>query len=950
MNIQKFQKYLQNTAFVQSWKTLDRQFIHVLFLDFIYYLILLFVGSFYAYKILPAFFDLLDTAKLIQKAQTFTSQEQLIATVQTMGDQLTEFKIYSVVIALVLFLNYVVFKYLVWKKIQKKQQSLKELFLSLGNFAVLNICAFAFFILLLVASWYLFVLETFNIIFFFVMPLIVFYTMALLHPLFVMTQSVQKTVSAFVEIGIKKVHCFIFPCIIMILGAFVVMEIVPFLLFLPVAVYFLWYVLCFAAYFCWTKYYVYACIIKIDGKEVIETKIETKFHNKKIKIPLMNKKSQLTVFIILGIFILLGVGLFTYFTSEIYKYRNLPQQFIPVAKYAEQCVQDVTEQAIFQAGMYGGYVSSPYEEKEAYLDAGFPVTYWYLAGEDRSVSIPHLEKEIENYLVENMNSCFADFSTFSQFGITPVSSVPLNAEITIGDDEVSVSFSVPVQISDATTTATLPAIKVEFKNTIGNKLFLANQIMKNENEKGFLEFYTNEIIAASDWLPYEGFDFTCKPKRWTIAEMKKYIQKAVSVNLPFLMFEGTDYKKTGDLYYDNIYKVSLGASGVDDLHVATLYDPHWGMNLDVQPNNNGVVTDIKLVGKTIALPCIHTYHHKYSATYSVMFTITDEDNADFPFYFATPVVMHRNEPDRYNEMQPWPSEVDTTREKAFCSNTTAVTKYTLDEDGIITTKQEEQPNWIYGLDIISQDSQYGFDEVLKDVQISYKCLNFECLVGSTGYGGGTGRHYESSGMLATYPLLSSTFPTCINGQLIAEKQGYHTKKIFQTVSEETDGATILLPMYRLQQLAFTVTVVENHNNVITERSIEKNEMAVITIKNDAEGFEKVIVYPITAELGNEEDVGEEINEETLAAAGFDSFELLVADDITYAVDIKLLQDERYVGSFVYNWTPAANAITAASTVQFYVIKKDVMVPTDENYLEAIEYADKQSSNYPPVLS
>ncbi|MEK6867449.1 MAG: hypothetical protein AABX98_01365, partial [Nanoarchaeota archaeon] len=378
-------------------------------------------------------------------------------------------------------------------------------------------------------------------------------------------------------------------------------------------------------------------------------------------------------------------------------------------------------------------------------------------------------------------------------------------------------------------------------------------------------------------------------------------------------------------YYDNIYKVEIGAAGVSDLKVETAYNPRWGMALDVQPNNNGVVTDVKLVGDTIALPCIHTYHHKYTTEFPVLFTITDEDSADYPFFFATPVIMKRNEPDRYNQMRPWPSEVDTIRSREYCTPTTTATEYSLSSDGSMTTEETEVDKWLYSLDVVAMDSVYGFDEILDNVTISYHCVQFECDIGATQIGGGD----EDS--IVGYPILSSKFPSCSNGIIIAEKEGYQTKKMYQTVAEETDDATVLVSLYKLHSLETEVTVIQNHNGVISERQVDEDEMAVITIKNDAEDFEKVIIYP------------EEEN--------FDKLELMVADDLIYEVDIKLIDtaENKFTGSFVYNWTPDANAITAAATAQFYVIKKDILVPTDENYKEAIEYAESESSNYPPEL-
>ncbi|PIN77319.1 hypothetical protein COV16_06930, partial [Candidatus Woesearchaeota archaeon CG10_big_fil_rev_8_21_14_0_10_34_8] len=469
-----------------------------------------------------------------------------------------------------------------------------------------------------------------------------------------------------------------------------------------------------------------------------------------------HKKAQVTVFIILGLIILLVTGILIYFSTEVFKYAGLDEQFVPVAKYTEQCIEDVASQGIFLAGMQGGYIYPPYEEDEAYLNTGFPVTYWFLAGEDRSVTILKLESDLELYLKNNLNNCLNNYAEFSnEFEITDLNEEDLAFDVDIEAKEVNIASAIPVQISDSSSTATMPELKISFDNTIGNKIFLAYKIMKAENEDGFLEFYTNEIIAASAWLPYEGFDFTCRPSRWRVDEMKDYIQQAVAVNIPFLMFKGTDYEKTGDLYYDKIYLVDVGASGVKDLQVRTSYNPRWNMDLDVNPSKNGVVTDIKMVGQTIAIPCIKVFHHKYTVYYPILFEINDEENSNYPFFFATPVIMTRNEPDRYAEMEPWPSETDAIRNAEFCSETTKITNYSLNADGSITTEETELPSWTNSLDVIAMDSLYGFDQILEDVEISYRCGRFQCEIGATEYGSGN--------ILVAYPLLSSTFPDCLNG-------------------------------------------------------------------------------------------------------------------------------------------------------------------------------------------
>lgn len=259
------EKERRSFAFVESWKALDRSIIHIIFLDFIYYSILLFVGSFYVYKVLPQFLQLLDAASLLRE-EIFASTDAFVTQAGTMLDQWTEFKIYTVVIALILFTNYTIFKYLIWLKIQKKHHPHKQLLKQLGQFALLNFTIIASIILFLVISYYLFVLETFNVMFFFVAPLLFIYLMNLTHPLFIMSEKYTVTWKLFWEMGIKQFYKFIIPHFVMLAGTVAMMWFVTLLLFLPSALYFIWYVLCFVAYFTWTKYYIWKIIQKAEKR------------------------------------------------------------------------------------------------------------------------------------------------------------------------------------------------------------------------------------------------------------------------------------------------------------------------------------------------------------------------------------------------------------------------------------------------------------------------------------------------------------------------------------------------------------------------------------------------------------------------------------------------------------------------------------------------------------
>jgi hypothetical protein len=269
------------SAFIKSFRA--KGFIHVVMLDFIYYTILLFLSSFYVYRILPSFLSIIDAVDLLKSGALFSSTQELLTQTDVMSANWLSFKIYTIIIAVVLFFNYCIFKYLVWKRISQKQQVLKDLLKSIGLFSLLNFILIFVYSLLILFSYFIFVSETFNIFLFFVLPIIIIYTQNLIHPLFMQTQSFKDTAKQYFAVGIKKLYRFIIPYTLMITAFLLVMYIVPLLLFLPSALYTLWYVLVFVIYFSWTKYYFHALII--PSPEKISQK-------QKVEIPLKKKKEK----------------------------------------------------------------------------------------------------------------------------------------------------------------------------------------------------------------------------------------------------------------------------------------------------------------------------------------------------------------------------------------------------------------------------------------------------------------------------------------------------------------------------------------------------------------------------------------------------------------------------------------------------------------------------------
>ena len=79
----------------------------------------------------------------------------------------------------------------------------------------------------------------------------------------------------------------------------------------------------------------------------------------------MKKRAQVTIFIILGIIVLISVGLFLTIKSSIKKeeiapgvtriVEELPSEFLPLKPYVEKCAEKTAKEGLIMLGQRGGY-------------------------------------------------------------------------------------------------------------------------------------------------------------------------------------------------------------------------------------------------------------------------------------------------------------------------------------------------------------------------------------------------------------------------------------------------------------------------------------------------------------------------------------------------------------------------------------------------------------------
>jgi len=127
----------------------------------------------------------------------------------------------------------------------------------------------------------------------------------------------------------------------------------------------------------------------------------------------MKKKAQLTLFIIIGVVIvvaILGIVLITNLENSETK-TNSPE-ILEVVNYIEGCLEDTSKQGIVEVSRKGGYY--PKSTDTTILD----IPYYVKDGVNLMPSKEEYSKAISNYIGDKIQECLNDYKSLGDFKIT----------------------------------------------------------------------------------------------------------------------------------------------------------------------------------------------------------------------------------------------------------------------------------------------------------------------------------------------------------------------------------------------------------------------------------------------------------------------------------------------------------------------------------------------------
>ena len=697
---------------------------------------------------------------------------------------------------------------------------------------------------------------------------------------------------------------------------------------------------------------------------------------------MLKKKGQISVFIIIGIIILLVFGLAFYIKSKISRteevepiIEKIPTELYPIKVFIEQCIDKTATDAIILIGESGGYTDissfgithtadpTTSQAVEFSPESSLNVTYWwylkssndcsgncefssempdlnseYKKGEERSPMDSSIEAQIDRYINFNLNECLNDFSDFEDQGFEIVELGKITTTTTIRQDDVLVSVDYPIEITKGKVKSRASSFFTTIHINLKNIYELAFMITSDEINYHFLELNTLNLIAGFSDIdneklpPMAGSEFELSsPVYWTKPSVKTKLEAMLMSYIPLLQVEDTlNYQKRifDDSIKQRVYGQMVIPSYGDSykkLGADFIYLGWWPIYFDIN-TKSGIIMPESASTNILSLGIgIQRYDFLYDISYPVVITIKSPDafhGKGYSFRFALEANIRNNE--------------------AINSSFVSL-KQKSDEASMLCDINKRNSG---NIKITTADAQTN--QALNNVMVYYSCGTDSCFIGETN----------------SQAVLEAKFPICAGGIITFSKPDFlgYSEFLSTEVDKDISLSKKLEPfVYRNIEIKKKKIVKTDDGWIFNNNALglSTNEQAILTL----------------------ERIGKKGDEEFSAAAqytgGQDELSELRIAPGKYKVNIQLILNEKVVipeekkmflffpiatlpeielnpfpaGGLVFDETIAWNAgdITNYNNIEFYSLYIDIpSIPESERKHDDIDEMNKieeYSKNY-----
>ncbi len=588
---------------------------------------------------------------------------------------------------------------------------------------------------------------------------------------------------------------------------------------------------------------------------------------------MLKKRGQISVFIIIGIIILLVFGLAFYIKSRTSRTEEIgpivekvPTQLYPIKLFIEQCIDKTATDAITLIGESGGYTDisefgithtadpTTSQAVEFSPESSMNIAYWWYLkssndcsgncefssempdlksemkkGSERPVMDSSIESQIDRYVNNNLNECLNDFRDFEEQGFSVRELGKITTTTTIRNDDVLVSVNYPMEITKGKTKSKVSNFFTTIPVNLKNIYELAFMITSDEINYKFLERNTLNLIAGFSEIdsgklpPMAGSKFELSsPVYWTKPTVKTKLEAMLMSYVPLLQVEDTfNYKKRmfDDSIKQRIYSqmdIPSYGDSYKKLGVDFIYLGWWPIYFDIN-TKSGIIMPESASTNLLPLPiAIQRYNFLYDISYPAIITINSPEafhSKGYSFRFALEANIRNNE----------------ALNSSFVS-----LKGESDEASMFCDINKRNSG---NIKITTANAQTN--EALESVMVYYSCGDESCFIGETK-------------IKNNKAVLETKFPICAGGVITFSKPDFLGYSEF--LSTELDKE-IALPLKKLEPFVYKNIEIKKKRMIKvdgkwifdnTPLRLSTNEQAILTLerigRNGEEEFSTAAQY------------------------------------------------------------------------------------------------------------
>ncbi len=420
---------------------------------------------------------------------------------------------------------------------------------------------------------------------------------------------------------------------------------------------------------------------------------------------LKSRRGQVTAFIIVGILLLFVFAGVMYLVKVTKKtsllvseetQAKIPAEFEPLARYTENCLEQLGKRGLSILGQQGGYIYPNLVGKYSATDATdadgillepLQVPYWHYnkaPNQGKSISFASLqpklyakedsvmsiEAQLSRFVEEKLVGCLQDYAPFREQGFTVLADAAKEVEVRVGEERVSFVLRQEVTASRGEAEHVFDSFVVRIPLKLKQYYELAARVVEAQQKVRFLESQMLSLLGSFASLdgplpPTKAFTFDLAGTRfWTTEEVKKNVKSIISSYVPLLQVQSArnlqyyDYPVTdlSKVYQQNYDNMIIPLEGADEVAVRFDYfgwDPFFDVN-----DKQGVITsqDVFVKEWFVALGS-QEFDTAYDVSYPLLITIDDPlafGNQGYQFSFALEANIRNNRIVRDEQILPEP--------------------------------------------------------------------------------------------------------------------------------------------------------------------------------------------------------------------------------------------------------------------------------------------------------